>query len=169
MINQSTQIVLMDEWANDSLCCEDAKRILQGYYLFILLLFSVTIPPYSVLFAVERNLFVKIFIILDSMCISLSGGIVMVAQKHREASKFSYNSGFYITTNVYPDFGEGLDSQAIKKRLKVFETKSLKHKDTSLTGKLHFFLANQYIFEMDLVHIQHVTTFLRQRLTVEYW
>ena len=56
MINQSTQIVLMDEWTNDSLCCEDAKRILQGYYLFILLLFSVTILPYSVLFAVERNL-----------------------------------------------------------------------------------------------------------------
>ena len=68
----------MDEWTNDSLCCEDAKRILQGYYLFILLLFSVTIPPYSVLFAVERNLFVKIFIILDSMCISLSGGILMI-------------------------------------------------------------------------------------------
>ena len=160
MINQSTQIVLMDEWTNDSLCCEDAKRILQGYYLFILLLFSVTIPPCSALFSVERN-FCK-DIILDSMCISLSGGILMVPQKHREASKFIYNSGFYITTNVYPDFGEGLDDQAIKKRLKVFETKSLKHKDTSVTGKLHFFLINQYIFEVDLVHIQHVTNILRQ-------
>ena len=98
MINQSTQIVLMDEWTNDSLCCENAKRILQGYYLFILLLFSVTIPPCSALFSVERN-FCK-DIILDSMCISLSGGILMVPQKHREASKFIYNSGFYITTNV---------------------------------------------------------------------
>ena len=56
------------------------------------------------------------------MCISLSGGILMVPQKHREASKFIYNSGFYITTNVYPDFGEGLDGQAIKKHLKVFNT-----------------------------------------------
>ena len=31
MLNQSTQIVSMDEWTNDSLCCEDAKRILRGY------------------------------------------------------------------------------------------------------------------------------------------
>ena len=29
MINQATQEVFMDEWTNDSLCCEDAKRILQ--------------------------------------------------------------------------------------------------------------------------------------------
>ena len=103
------------------------------------------------------------------MCISLSGGILMVPQKHREASKFIYNSGFYITTNVYPNFGEGLDGQAIKKRLKVFETKSLKHKDTSVTGKLHFFLVNEDTFEVDLVNIQHVKNFLRQRLTVEHW
>ena len=70
---------------------------------------------------------------------------------------------------MYPGFGEGLDGQAIKKCLKVFETKWLKYKDTSVTGKLRFFLINQYIFEADLVHIQHVTNFLRQRLTVEYW
>ena len=30
MINQAAQVVFMDEWTNDSLCCEDAKRILQG-------------------------------------------------------------------------------------------------------------------------------------------
>ena len=72
------------------------------------------------------------------MCISLSGGMLMVPQKHREASKFTYNSGFHITTNVYPDYGEGLDGQAIKKPLKVFETKSLKQKGTSVTGKLLF-------------------------------
>ena len=30
MINQTTQVVFMDEWTNDSLCCEDAKRIFQG-------------------------------------------------------------------------------------------------------------------------------------------
>ena len=138
MINQSTQIVLMDEWTNDSLCCEDAKRILQGYYLFILLLFSVMTPHCSMFYFRLTGFFVKMVTILDSMCISLSGGILMVPKKHREASKFIYNSGFYITTNVYPDFGEGLDGQAIKKRLKVFETKSLKHKDTSVTGKLLF-------------------------------
>ena len=103
------------------------------------------------------------------MCISRSGGILMVPQKHREALKFIYNSGFYITINVYPNFGEGFDGQAIKKRLTVFQTKSSKHKDTSVTDELRFFLINQYIFEVDLVHIQHVTNFLRQRLTVEYW
>ena len=102
------------------------------------------------------------------MCISLSVGILMVPQKHREASKFIYNSSFYINTNVYPDFGEGLDVQAIKKRLKVFETKSLKHQDTSVTGKLRFFLIKQYIFEVDLVHMQHVANFLRQQSTVEH-
>ena len=94
----------------------------------------------------------------------------MVSQKHREASKLIYNSGFYMTTNVNPNFGEGLAGQAIKKRLKVFETKLLKHKDTSVTGKLHFFLINQYTFEVDLIHTQqHVTNFLRQLLTVEHW
>ena len=103
------------------------------------------------------------------MCISLSGGILIVPQKHREASQFINNSGFYITTNVCPDFGEGLDGEAIKKRLKVFETKSLKHKDNSVTGKLRFFLINQYIFEVDLAHMQHLTNFLRKRLTVEHW
>ena len=138
MINQSTQIVLMDEWTNDSLCCEDAKRILQGYYLFSLLLFSVITPPCSMFYFQLTAFFVKMVIILDSMCISVSGGILMVPQKHREGSKFFYNSGFYITSNVYPDFGEGLDGQAIKRRLKVFETKSLQHKDTSVTGKLRF-------------------------------
>ena len=81
----------------------------------------------------------------------------MVPQNHREASKFIYNSGFYMTTSVYPNFGEGLDGQVIKKCLKVFETKSLKHKDTSVTGNLRFFfMTNQNISEVDLVHLQHV-------------
>ena len=30
MINEQTQVVMMDEWTPDSLSCEDAKRILQG-------------------------------------------------------------------------------------------------------------------------------------------
>ena len=72
------------------------------------------------------------------MTVSFSGETLMVPQKHSEASKFIFNSDFYITANVYPDFCEGLDGHAIKKCLKVFETKSLKHKDTSV-GKLCFF------------------------------
>ena len=58
---------------------------------------------------------------------------------------------------MYLEFGEELDGQTIKKRLKVFETKSLKQKDTSVTGKLRFFMINLYIFEVGLVHLQHVT------------
>ena len=61
MINQSTQIVLMDEWTNDGLCCEDAKRILKGYYLLILLLFSIKIPPCSALFSVEQTFYKEIY------------------------------------------------------------------------------------------------------------
>ena len=30
LIKSSTQLVFMDEWTEDSLSCEDAKRILQG-------------------------------------------------------------------------------------------------------------------------------------------
>ena len=30
LINNNTQIVMMDEWTPDSLSCEDAKRVLQG-------------------------------------------------------------------------------------------------------------------------------------------
>ena len=67
----------------------------------------------------------------------LSGGLQFTAQKHREGSKFKYNSGFFITTNVYPDFGPGPDSDAIRRRLSVFETKPLPRKDNNATGK-HF-------------------------------
>ena len=124
---------------------------------YSLLLFSVITPPCSMFYFQLIEVFVKMFIILDSMCISLSGGILMVPQKHREASKFICNSSFYITNNVYPNFGERFDGQAIKKRLKVFETNSLKHKYTSVTGKLRFcFMINQYTSEVDLVHLQHV-------------
>ena len=62
----------------------------------------------------------------------------MIPQKHREASNFIYNSGFYMSTNVYPNVGKWLGVQAIKKHLKVFERKLLKHKDTSVAVKLHF-------------------------------
>ena len=80
MINQSTQIVLMDKSTNDSLCCEDAKKFLQSYYLFIVLLFSVMTPHCSMLYFRLIGFFVKMVTILDSMCISLSGGNLMIPQ-----------------------------------------------------------------------------------------
>ena len=52
----------------------------------------------------------------------------MVPQKHREASKFIYNLGFFIETNGYPNFEEGRGEEAIKRRLKQFQTKTLKKK-----------------------------------------
>ena len=53
---------------------------------------------------------------------------------------------------MYPNLGEGMDGQAIKKHLKIFEKKSSKKKYISVTGKSLFFI-NQYISEMDLGHM----------------
>ena len=58
----------------------------------------------------------------------------MVPQKHRQASKFIYNSGFFITTNEYPDFGPTSDAEAIKKRLSIFNTKALPRKNANVSG-----------------------------------
>lgn len=69
--------------------------------------------------------------------VSFSDGILMISQIHREAPNFIYNSGFYMSINVYPNVGKGLGIQVIKKHLKVFERKLLKHKDTSVAVKLH--------------------------------
>ena len=55
----------------------------------------------------------------------------MISQKHKEAVKFKYNWGFFITTNVYPDSGGGVDSDAIRTRLSVFVTKPLPSKDNN--------------------------------------
>ena len=60
----------------------------------------------------------------------------MLSQKHAQATKVIYNSGFFITTNVLPDFGIERDQEAVYRRLKVFHTKSLPKKDTtSVTSK----------------------------------
>ena len=63
--------------------------------------------------------------------IYFEGGLLMV----HGASKFIYNSfTFFIRTNEYPDFGEERDEEAIKRRLKIFETKALKRKNNTVTG-----------------------------------
>ena len=65
----------------------------------------------------------------------------MVPQKHREGSKFIYNLGFFIETNGYPNFEEGRDEEAIKRRLKQFQTKTLKKKIIlSLVIVLHIWI-----------------------------
>jgi len=48
----------------------------------------------------------------------------MLSQKHASAKRVNYRSGFFITTNVLPDFGiGGRDQEAVYRRLKVFRTK----------------------------------------------
>jgi hypothetical protein len=59
----------------------------------------------------------------------------MIPQKHKEAKKFMYKSGFFITTNVYPDFGHKTDCDAIRKRLSLFNTTKLPKKNAFVTGK----------------------------------
>ena len=81
LIKPSTQVVFIDEWTSDSLCAEDAKKVLQG-------------------------------------------GLQILPQKNKEASKCLYKSGFYITTNEMPRFG-GVDDEAIRRRLAVFQTDPL--------------------------------------------
>ena len=66
----------------------------------------------------------------------------MVPQKHREASTFIYNSVFFITTNEYPDFGEGRDGEAMKRRLKIFQIKALRMKNNTFTGNCSTYLNN---------------------------
>ncbi|XP_066931772.1 uncharacterized protein [Clytia hemisphaerica] len=66
----------------------------------------------------------------------LQGGMNFVPQKHKNGWRINYNSGFFITTNEYPDFGNQTDCDAIRKRLEVFQTSSLKRRDTSVSGWL---------------------------------
>jgi len=63
------------------------------------------------------------------------GGNISVQRKHQSVQSSHYNSGFFITTNIYPDFGPGRDAEAIRKRLAIFETTALPNKDTGVSGK----------------------------------
>lgn len=65
----------------------------------------------------------------------------MLSQKNKEASKVNYKSGFFITTNVLPNFGHETDHEAVYKRLKVFTTKRLPYKDTSMSGMYTSFVS----------------------------
>ncbi|XP_066933575.1 uncharacterized protein [Clytia hemisphaerica] len=65
----------------------------------------------------------------------LQGGMNFVPQKHKNGLRINYNSGFFITTNEYPDFGNQTDCDAIRKRLEVFQTSSLKRRDTSVSDE----------------------------------
>ena len=76
----------------------------------------------------------------------------MLSQKHSAAEKVRYNSGFFITTNVLPDFGIERDQEAVYRRLKVFHTRPLQKKDSSVTGKVQFFSLS-LIFEISFINL----------------
>ena len=58
-----------------------------------------------------------------------------MSRKHKDGKRVKYNSGFYITTNVFPDFGHQTDNEAIDKRLAIFKTKSLTKRSSSVASK----------------------------------
>lgn len=62
----------------------------------------------------------------------------MVPQKHTVAFKFKCNSRFFITTNIYPDFGDEKDAGAVRKRLCLFNTKPLPRKEITVFVELCF-------------------------------
>ena len=63
---------------------------------------------------------------------SASGGLQILPQKNKEASKCVYKSAFYITTNEMPRF-RGVDDEAIRRRLAVFQTDPLPTVERSTT------------------------------------
>ena len=66
----------------------------------------------------------------------LQGGYLMLPRKHQSAKRVNLKCGFFITTNVLPDFGVEVDQEAVSARLKVFATRPLRKKDCSVTGML---------------------------------
>jgi len=62
------------------------------------------------------------------------GGTFCVSMKYKAGQRVKYNSGILITTNIYPDFGQERDNEAIRRRLALFDTISLRHKDNSVSG-----------------------------------
>ena len=85
MINDDTQIVLSDEWSENTLQADLAKTVLQGGYM-------------------------------------------VTAVKHGEAKTIINRCPFHMTTNQVPKFGA--DDVNVKRRIMVFETKSLPNTDT---------------------------------------
>ena len=75
---------------------------------------------------------------------------MFLSRKHKDGKRVKYNSGFYITTNVFPDFCNEIDNEAIRKRLVILQTKPLKKKSRTISGKLH------YVFPSFARHEEHL-------------
>ena len=92
MINDHTQIVLLDEWSENTLQADLAKTVLQGRYM-------------------------------------------VTAVKHGKTRTIINRCPFYITTNQVLKFGAG--DVNVKRRIVVFETKSLSKTDRKAEDWIH--------------------------------
>ena len=52
-----------------------------------------------------------IFLLMNSLY--FLGGLVYLSRKNKDAIKVNYKSGFFITTNNLPNFGNDLDQEAV--------------------------------------------------------
>ena len=71
----------------------------------------------------------------DKAKIILQGGIMTIPRKHKDQKPLIYNSGFYITSNDMPNFGDGVHSDAVLGRLSPFHVKSLPKVDRGVAER----------------------------------
>ena len=94
---------------------------------------------------------------------------MQLAQKHNVSTKINYKSGFFITTNEFPNFGGGRDEDAIRKRLAIFETVALPSKNPTVSGKSYVVILVVVICSVMLIvtyprFASTVTCFLGQQI-----
>ena len=93
LIDSDTELVFMDEWTEDSLCCEDTKKLLQGKYITCGVCLSVFNGCYDMAFSdyyiIPNH---DSFIILLMNALYFLGGLVYLSRKNKDAIKVNYKS-----------------------------------------------------------------------------
>lgn len=138
---------------------ESFTRYQSNWYIFRWLYLFIELLT----FHGKTRLFIKVLLSVDIVLFVYLGGLVMLSQKHKDARKVKYQSGFYITTNKRPKFGTNTnnpnsdssssssssssedenddnvrrnkDHDAVYNRLRCFKTKPLPVKDSSVASK----------------------------------
>ena len=72
----------------------------------------------------------------DQAKLVTQGGTMSLQQKHSGVTSVNYRSGFFMTSNDLPAYGNNVHSDAVFGRLAVFRTKKLPKKDTSMWKKM---------------------------------
>ncbi|XP_066925566.1 uncharacterized protein [Clytia hemisphaerica] len=114
MINESTEIVFMDEWSSNSLSCEEAKRVLQGGLIML-----------SQKHKSAKKIKYK------------SGFFITTNKKPRFGKKTEESSeSEWESNDMDSEDDENIpgdkDNRAVYKRLRCFRTKSLPNEDSSV-------------------------------------